>query len=452
MKFVTFILVALLVVFTFCMATVPVLLGFAPWHLGHALHVSTHMSAKLACSARYISGYSPERIVEDLASYSPVNRQVNLQYQEAERTVQADLFGLAGVTAKYYPATGCALQLLDAEPLAGLTAPVLPAQAELDWPAGERLSSVQPQLQQQLDQMLAQDNQQGLETRALLVVKDGQLLAESYADGVTAQTPLLGWSMAKSVTAMLLGRLIQQGQLQLDDQALFAAWARDQRSGIRLQQLLQMSSGLGFDETYAPGSDATHMLFTAASAADVALQSPLLLPPGQQFSYSSGTTNLLSRLLSDRIPGGPQATVDFANQQLFAPLGMQHFLFEMDPSGDFVGSSYLYASARDWARLGLLMLQQGQFNGQQLLDAKWVQQATAPNSSDNEKAYGFQFWLNSGDAALRWPELPADAYAMMGNRHQTVMMIPSQNTVLVRLGWSKTDYPMASNFRLLLSH
>lgn len=452
MKFVTFILVALLVVFTFCMAAVPVLLGFAPWHLGHALQVSTHMSAKLACSARYISGYSPERVVEDLASYSSVNRELTLVYNDAERTVQADLFGMADVTAKYYPATGCALLFTEAEPLAALSKVEGPVTADAQWPAGEQVSTINTTLQQQLDWMLVDDNQQGFETRALLVMKNGQVVAESYAQGVTAQTPLLGWSMAKSVTAMLLGRLMQQGQLQLGDTALFAEWAQDERSAIRLEQLLQMSSGLGFDETYAPGSDATHMLFTAPSAAQVALQSPLVQPPGRQFSYSSGTTNLLSRLLSDRIPGGPQATLNFASRELFAPLGMRHFLFEMDQSGDYVGSSYLYASARDWARLGLLMLQQGQLNGQQLLDAKWVQQATAPNSSDNERAYGYQFWLNRGDAVLRWPELPADAYAMMGNRHQTVMMIPSQNTVLVRLGWSKTQYPMASNFRTLLSH
>lgn len=116
----------------------------------------------------------------------------------------------------------------------------------------------------------------------------------------------------------------------------------------------------------------------------------------------------------------------------------------------FVGSSYLYASARDWAKLGLLMLNEGKFNGEQLLPNDWVNKATSPNNSDNEKAYGFQFWLNNGDEHLRWPSLPEDAYAMMGNRKQSVMVIPSENTVLVRLGWTKGDYPMEQNYRAIL--
>ena len=211
-----------------------------------------------------------------------------------------------------------------------------------------------------------------------------------------------------------------------------------------------MSSGLAFDETYAPGSDSTHMLFTADSAAAVALQSPLAYTPGTHFSYSSGTTNMLSHLLSQQL-GAPQQRLDYLYQQFFQPLGMTHSLFEMDASGDFIGSSYLYASGRDWARLGWLMLNNGEINGHRLLTPDWIAAATTPNNSDNEKAYGYQFWLNRGDAQLRWPGLPADAYAMRGNRAQTVMMVPSKNTVLVRLGWTKGEYPLQQNFAALLS-
>lgn len=123
----------------------------------------------------------------------------------------------------------------------------------------------------------------------------------------------------------------------------------------------------------------------------------------------------------------------------------------MDPSGILVGSSYIYGSARDWARLGLLMLNKGQANRQQLISQDWVVDASVPNSSDNDRAYGYQFWLNAGQPELRWPELPKDAYAMLGNRKQVVMIIPSADTVVVRLGWSTQSYPTGENIQGLLA-
>ena len=425
-------------------------LGFSLSKLGYAVEVASHMSAKLACSAYYISGFDEAQIVDDLASYSPANRLVNLRYLPEQQQVHADLFGLAPATAQYHSATGCALLQGENSVLPSLQKPYLASKLDAQWPAGEQVSGYDARLQQQLDAMLAQDNQAGYNSRALLVVQNGRILAESYADGISSNTPLLGWSMAKSVTAMLLGTLARDGKLEPQQQNLFTQWQQDGRSNISLEHLLQMRSGLDFDETYAPGSDATHMLFTAHSAAAVALQSPQKFTPGEHFAYSSGTTNMLSHLLAQQLGADPQLSLNYLYQQLFQPLAMRHSVFEMDPSGDFVGSSYLYASGRDWARLGWLLLNQGQINGQQLLTPEWIAAATAPNHSANEKAYGYQFWLNRGDAQLRWPELPADAYAMSGNRSQTVMMVPSKQVVLVRLGWTKDNYPMAQNFARLL--
>ena len=211
-----------------------------------------------------------------------------------------------------------------------------------------------------------------------------------------------------------------------------------------------MSSGLTFDETYEPGYDATHMLFTADSASDVALNSPLEREPDSFFYYSSGTSNLLSRYISAQFQMQPQAVQHFVQRALFIPLGMTNSMFEMDASGVMVGSSYLYASARDWARLGWLMVNDGEINGTRLLDKAWVRDAEQPNLSNNDKRYGYQLWLNSGMPEMRWPSLPADAYAMMGNRHQSVMMIPSKSLVFVRLGWTSGEYPMAQNYKKLL--
>jgi CubicO group peptidase (beta-lactamase class C family) len=210
-----------------------------------------------------------------------------------------------------------------------------------------------------------------------------------------------------------------------------------------------MSSGLKFIETYQPGDDATAMLFVEPSAADYAARAPLQHRPGEHFSYSSGTTNLLAKLFQQQVDGGLQGNLEYLYRELYQPLGMQHSLFEVDPSGGFVGSSYLYASARDWARIGQLMLGDGVINDQRLLEKNWIERATSPNHSANEQAYGYQFWLNSG-AQPRWPSLPADAYAALGNRKQVMMMVPSEDLLILRLGWSPGSYPTDENFAQLL--
>lgn len=191
------------------------------------------------------------------------------------------------------------------------------------------------------------------------------------------------------------------------------------------------------------------MLFRVASASDYAMQSNARRTPGTYFSYSSGTANLLARLHRDTL-GSPQAAYDDLIDNIFSPMGMQHATLEMDAGGSFVGSSYLYASGRDWARMGQLMLNGGSLNGQQIVTNDWVQRATTPNDSDNEKAYGYQWWLNAGDASLRFPSLPADAYFANGNRQQVVMVFPSFNAVIVRLGWTSGWYPVDERFESLL--
>jgi CubicO group peptidase (beta-lactamase class C family) len=129
---------------------------------------------------------------------------------------------------------------------------------------------------------------------------------------------------------------------------------------------------------------------------------------------------------------------------------MQHAFLEPDPSGVFVASSYAYLSARDWARLGQLMLNGGVLNNQRIISRDWVEQAREPNTSSNDRRYGYQFWLNDGGAQPRWPELPSDSFAMLGNRMQVVMVVPSHHAVLVRLGWSPGAYPTAERFAELL--
>ena len=418
------------------------LIGLSPWALKANIDVGIGMGAKLACSGRYVSGFDDQRIYSDLASYTPATDLLTITHDDQARRTDVSLFGFSA-SATYRPNLGCTRDIGDTSRLDKLVVePVALSNAE--WPAGDTVASIDTAVQTALENLLAQDNATGLDTRALLVVKNGQVVGEAYGPGITSDTPLLGWSMGKSLTAIMLGYLNYLGDLEPSEDQLFPAWQDDERGDVTIENLLQMASGLAFDETYRPGTDATLMLFSVHDAAAVAREQPQVYAPGTHFAYSSGTTNLLSYLFRER-SGGVQRSFTRLFNQILSPLAMTHTYLEPDPSGTFVGSSYAYLSARDWARLGQLMLNEGELNGKRLLHPEWVTASRQPNKSDGPR-YGYQFWLNDGSEALRWPSLARDAYAMMGNREQVVMMIPSANAVIVRLGWSATSYPTDTHF------
>ncbi|MFV8817208.1 serine hydrolase domain-containing protein [Haliea sp. E17] len=406
--------------------------------------VGAGLAAKLACSGRFLSGYDEARIAADIIDYSPALQLVSLDFSAPDR-VSASLLGTTA-TARYYPGLGCTLDAPGMPSLAAIRIPALPVASTLPLAAAGDTA-----LQVALEEILQQDNDQGLQTRALLIARSGAIVAEAYAEGVSPEAQLLGWSMGKSLTGLMIGRLAALGQLRLEERRLFPQWERDARSEVSIEDLLQMRSGLAFSETYLPGNDSTRMLFTAASAAAVALDKPLAYPPGEHFAYSSGTTNILCHLLGQRL-GGPQALVDFFAREVAVPLGLQDTTLELDPSGDCVGSSYVYASARDWARMAQPLIHAGRVGEQQWLPAGWVERATAPNGSDNDSRYGYQLWLNRGAGAAYWPGLPASAFAMSGHSGQVVMMLPTLDAVIVRLGWSSGEYPVDQRFAPLLDY
>ncbi len=413
-------------------------LGVSPAAIGHAGAVGTGLSAKLACSGYFVSGFSDEQNRSDIATYSPILDLVDMQHHGSDRIV-ANINGYERVEARHYPGLGCTLVHANMAAIDELEVPELPTRSG-PWPRGEDVATIDTAAQQLMQRWMQDDLAAGLETRALVLVSDGAIVAEAYKPGIAVDTPLLGWSMGKSVTAIMLGRMEAQGLVEVDETDLFSAWD-DERRSISLENLLQMSSGLAFEEPYVPGSDSTRMLFSAPSAAEVALASPLTHSPGTEFYYSSGTTNLLSRLTWERLGSDSQVWLDYFATELAIPLGLGNTILELDPSGVHVGSSYVYAPARDWARLGQLMLDDGKAGEQQLLPEGWVARASSPNSSLNDPRYGYQFWLNSGGEELRWPNLEPGAYAMMGNRAQIVMILPEHNAVVVRLGWTAGDYP-----------
>ncbi|WP_288129760.1 serine hydrolase [Microbulbifer sp.] len=414
------------------------------FNLRHSLQLLTGMGAKLACSAHFISGFDPQRIRRDLQAYSRAFHLLSLKY--SNDSVQAELGGAGKRTAQFVPRAGSTLIPSGREP--GLNLPTWTQPGEVGSHVTE--TAIDSETQKLSDDILAEDTVNGFDTRALIVVRDGKLISESYGPGISNNTRLLGWSMTKSLTAILLGRMEQLGLADPHSDQLFPEWQHDQRSEITLEHLLQMRSGLRFDERYLPGSDVTRMLFTDPNCWQRALDSPLIHPPGAFFDYASGSTNLLTRWIQLRL-GGTQACVDFLYRELLWPLGMSNTLFEMDASGVLVGSSYTYATGRDWAQLAALLLNRGRHGDQQIVGEDWVARALRPNASENDDRYGYQIWLNSGDRqSQRYTGLPQDACFMLGNHEQKILMIPSLNTAVVRLGWCAAEYPIEERFRRFL--
>lgn len=414
--------------------------GFPPGFLLSAPGVATGIGSKLLCSSRFVSGFSAEQSFDDLVQYSPLLDLLEVSTDGNSKVVETSFLGISTKTASYIPGLGCSVDYPDYTQRQELETQVDRASSE-PWPRGNTVTNLRPDMQALLETQVERDNSAGFNTRALLVVQNGSILGEAYAQGADSTTPLLGWSMAKSLTSVMLGNLELRGLLNLDSSTEFSEWKDDERSSIRITDLLTMSDGLEFSEEYNPGDDATTMLFTSPSASDFTIARPLAHEPGTHFNYSSGTANVLSRIYLDTL-GGAQQSYDDYQANIAGPLGFQNAVFEVDASGAFFGSSYLYASARDWARLGQLMVSGGTINGQQLVTQDWIDRATAPNTSENEKAYGYQWWLNRGDQELRWPAIPVDAYAALGNRQQNMMIVPSKNAVIVRLGWTAGRYPI----------
>ena len=266
-------------------------------------------------------------------------------------------------------------------------------------------------------------------SRAVLVVYKDKIIAEQYDTGFNKNSRILGWSMTKSITATYFGILQKQHKLDIHTAAPIAEWQHDSRSKITISDLLQMNSGLEWDESYDKISDATTMLFSSRDMTRAQIEKPAIAKPGTHWNYSSGTTNLLSGILRSRFTTHQQY-LDFWYAELIDKIGMHSMLIETDMSGNYVGSSYGWATTRDWAKFGLLYLHEGNWNGEQLFDPSWVRYVTtAANTSEGK--YGAHFWLNAGG---RYPDAPRDLYSCNGYQGQRVFIIPSLDLVIVRMG------------------
>lgn len=413
-------------------------------------------AAKVAASALFTSGRTIESVLdEEMAPDAPLQALVRpfLQYSvdRERRRVTATVLGTSA-TAAYVDGMGCTL--LHGDDAAVLARarkdPALPADPR-PWPLGDGLDDgplPEGVDAKALDEALRyafvdRDGRTKARTRAVVVVHKGRLLAERYAAGYGPESVLPGWSMTKSLVNALVGLRVADSELDPAAPLPVPEWNGDgdPRRELRLMDLLRMESGLAWSEDYdQPGSLALRMLFLESDFGGLAAQQQLEQAPRTLHRYSSGTTNLLCRILRTTF-ADETSYLAYARERLFLPLGMDSACIEPDASGVLVGSSYGFATARDWARFGLFYLRDGAWNGQQLLPKDWVAEARTPCATSPRGDYGAHVWLNAGSPAdpkkRPFDKLPRDLFYLSGFEGQYVVGFPGADLVVVRLGCTK---------------
>jgi CubicO group peptidase (beta-lactamase class C family) len=271
-------------------------------------------------------------------------------------------------------------------------------------------------------------------TTVLLVARDGRLVFERYAQGHERDDPQLGWSMTKTLTAMIAGTFAREGKLGLDEEVGLAQWRGTPKQAITWRALLHMAPGLEWFEGYGGASDVTEMLFSQGDQGAWAAERPLTSEPGTVFRYSTGFTNIAMLRMRELAGGTPQAIYDHYQGELFAPIGIRGGVIEPDASGTPVGGARGILRPVDWLRLGQLIANGGAWEGAQILPVEWVAYLIAPSPADRE--YGGSIWRRDSpriDPALR-ARVPADLVFFAGHLGQFTMVVPSRNLVVVRMG------------------
>jgi CubicO group peptidase (beta-lactamase class C family) len=287
------------------------------------------------------------------------------------------------------------------------------------------------------------DRQQAIsqKTRAMVILHKGQIVGERYAPGFQKDTRHICWSMGKSITAALVGILVEQGRLNVDDRAPIPQWqaAADRRNQITLAHLLHMSSGLKFDspgdveQMFTERDNHRFVYFGAVDVFDYSVNREPEFPPNTVWRYRNCDPLSLGLVIRRTVEARGEEYLSFPQRALFDRIGMRNMVLEVDPYGNFIMTGFDYGTARDWARFGLLHLRDGVWEGKRILPAGWTAYVATPAPADAEKKYGALFWLNRGG---QYAKLPRDMYWPAGHHGQVVLIIPSCDMVIVRLGHS----------------
>jgi CubicO group peptidase (beta-lactamase class C family) len=410
-----------------------------------AIRVATGFVAHNVCSKTFVSGLDPQTVFSETTDRRGIRRLgwvLRYHLDRGHGIVDASVAGLFGSRAAFHDGFGCVLLHGPAKPYilksdivalrAAKDPPLLP---EIAGPAVVEPS--EPRLKAALDHAFEEPTSPPLRrTKAVVVVQDGKVIAERYADGIGIDTQLRGFSMTKSVVNALIGILTQQGLVTPSFVAPIAEWrgATDPRREIEIEHLMRMTSGLALDESNSGFDPSSQMVYLHNDMAGFAVKAPLIAEPGTRWAYSSPTTQILARIIRDAA-GGPEQSLRLAWRELFNPLGMRNVTLEFDGSGTLQGSSSMLASARDWARFGLLYLQDGVVGGRKILHEDWVDLSAAATLDTD---YGAGFWTNrseheraKGRVAMG---IPRDAFFAFGDMGQRIVILQSQRMVIVRLG------------------
>lgn len=416
------------------------------------LMVASGFASKEICSGTFVSGLNPDQVYTDMVkpegAMKYISRLIHFNVNREKHEVTTTIAGLYKTQAVYSEEIGCMLVHRPEDVTLAATAefnsPLGPLNSQAPEIAGPDV--VEPeneQLRTALDRAFADHEQPPyIRTQAIVVVKNGKVVAERYAPGIGVNTQLSGFSATKSVTNALIGLLVKKGKLTVDQSAPIAAWQNEQdpRHTITIDQLLRQTSGLALKQTSSGFDPAARMIFIERDMAGFAEDAELAATPGSQWAYTDGHYILLSRIIRDTVGGQALDVRQFAQHELFGPIGMKSMTLEFDATGTPNGAMSMLATARDWARFGLLYLNDGMAGTDRVLPKGWVKYSS---SQTLNTGYGAGFWINRatiGNApyGLPWglPDVPRDAFFAMGNMGQHVVIVPSQHLVVVRLGMS----------------
>ena len=400
------------------------------------LEIITGFSAKNMSSSVFIGNRSVEYTDSKDNNFLPVNLANDIVDRTLKTSV-ATVFGLKERKAVFREGLGSVLINDSYDPTMRILTPNRHyTKTGLEYPYGEL-----PQkdtifeyinydhLKKAANDIFDLENTNEKKTRAVLIIHKDKIIYERYAKRIDLNSKLLGWSMTKSVLATVYGVLSTEKAIDINDQAPISAWQNDERKEITIRNLLQMNCGLAWDEDYNSISDATSMLYIATDMTTPQIYKKAIAKPNTHWYYSSGVTNMLSGILRKHFDEY-QDYLDYPYKSFIDKIGMHSMIIETDLAGNYVGSSYAWATVRDWAKLGLLYLHRGKWNGNQIFNSEWVDFVTTP-SPTSEGDYGGHFWLNSGGF---YPDAPRDMYSANGYQGQRVMIIPSKDLVIVRFG------------------
>ncbi|MCD7900494.1 MAG: beta-lactamase family protein [Bacteroides sp.] len=402
--------------------------------------IITGYAAKNLASGIFVAGRTQESLEKEDISFFPINLNKNTVDTDKKEVTSRFLFWES--KAVYINGFGCTLvrdfpeEEIRSRPYTITPLPVVNPDT-IPWPAGDLLSDTIPaavnyqKLNQFLDRVFTNTSpMKG--TFAVAIAHKNQLVAERYRADLSAENLFLSWSMAKSITSTLIGILATEEEIDIDRPVLIDRWQSDGRSEISLSSLLHMNSGLEWNEDYGSNSDVNKMLFKNGDMALFAIDKQAKSIPDSLWYYSSGSTNIVCQLLRDFISNDAEYYA-FPRKELFNKIGMRSAVFEVDASGNFIGSSYIYASLRDYVRYGLLYLNRGNWLGNQIIPESWVDFTTTV-ANGSKGRYGAFFWLNQGGD---YPDAPADTYMCKGHDGQFIFIIPSKELVIVRTGFSQ---------------